>query len=423
MSRHTRTDALEPSDDEPGHNGDHVEEYDVVGAFSHPDDYGHFTDPDTEPPVDQFFREDLPLRRRRPSKAKRLRRRRRTVVLVIVLAFFVVVVLGLALFLRDLLGMNEVKDYAGPGTGEVTFVVEPGAAAILISQNLESKDIVADGGTFLDTFQQKADGRPIQPGEYVMKKQMSSAGAAEVLLEEEPGVHYAAIASGLRQDEVLQVLSESTGVDKAKLEKLAEKPQAFGLPDQAPKLEGYLAPGEYRFEIGVSPDQIIQQMVDTTFERLEEAGVTEPDEQYRILTIASIVQAEAGEADYAAVAGAIENRLSPKNTETAGRIQSDATVTYGLGRKSYELTEAEKKDKSNPYNTYANKGLPVGPIGSPSEKAIEAAANPKDVPYYYWVTVNLDTGETKFSETLAEHNRNVSEYQQWCSEQDAGRCN
>ena len=99
-----------------------------------------------------------------------------------------------------------------------------------------------------------------------------------------------------------------------------------------------------------------------------------------------------------------------------------AFVTYGLGRKGYDITPEEKADKDNPYNTYAHTGLPVGPINSPGGPAIDAAANPDDVPYYYWVTVNLDTGETKFSETLEEHNAYTKEYLKWCSEQDEGRC-
>ena len=85
------------------------------------------------------------------------------------------------------------------------------------------------------------------------------------------------------------------------------------------------------------------------------------------------------------------------------------------------LTDEEKRDKSNPYNTYANPGLPVGPIGSPSDDAIAAAANPEKNDYYYWVTVNLDTGETKFSKTYEEHQRYVQEYQQWCSD-NPGKC-
>ncbi|WP_028278641.1 endolytic transglycosylase MltG [Arthrobacter sp. H5] len=393
------------------------------GADQHPDDFldDHYS---THPvPVEQFFEEDLPSRRtRRPSKIRQRRRRRRTIVMLVVVLGFIGVVVAISLFLRDLLGVGEITDYAGPGNGSVVFTVEEGAGPLLIGNQLAEQDIVADSGEFLAALSAVADGREIQPGDYDMLNQMTSEDAALALLNtEDSQVHYAAVARDLRQGEVLDILAESTGIPREEFESLTEDPTQFGIPAKAPSLEGYLYPGEYRFDLDVSAAQVIQQMVDNTMAQLEEAGVTEPAEQYRILTIASIVQAEAGQADYPQVAGAIMNRLGPDNTETNGLIQSDATVTYGLGRKSYNLTDEEKADESNLYNTYAIPGLPVGPIGSPSAEAIDAAVNPADVPFYYWVTVDLDTGETVFTETLAEHSRYVAEYQAWCAD-NPGRC-
>ncbi|MFZ3416742.1 endolytic transglycosylase MltG [Arthrobacter sp. 3Tela_A] len=378
------------------------------------------------PAVQHFFaaEEAAPSRRsRRPSREKQRRRRRRTIVMIAVLAVFAGAVFGLTVFLRDLLGMNEVKDYPGPGEGTVSFVVQPGDGPLVIGNNLASQDIVASSKKFVEVFQQESQGREIQPGTFEMRYQMSSSGALDALLGDGgTAVHYAAIDRDLRQNESFDKLVEATGIPLEEFTSLAGNPQAFGLPEQAVSLEGYLFPGEYRFPVDTTAEEIITEMVQNAFAALEDAGVTDPAEQYRVLTKASIIQAEAGEADYATVAGAIENRLRADNTETNGLIQSDATVTYGLGRKSYNLTPEEKADTSNRWNTYANPGLPVGPIGSPSVEAIDAAANPADVPYFYWVTVNLDTGETKFSSTLAEHGRYVAEYQQWCGTQEAGRC-
>lgn len=376
-------------------------------------------------PVAQFFETDASARARRsrrPSKAKQRRRRRRTVVMLVVVTLFVGVIFGVSMYLRDLLGMNEVRDFAGPGEGEVVFTVPEGAGPLAIGNGLQEEGIVAQSKEFVAALGAVAEGREVQPGDYELRYKMSSEDAALALFDVEANlVSYAAVARDLRVNEVLGVLSESTGIPVAEFEALAADPTQFGIPEQSPSLEGYLYPGEYRFDVDVTATEVIQTMVDNTMAQLEEDGVTDPAEQHRILTIASIVQAEAGEADYASVAGAIMNRLEKDNTETNGLIQSDATVTYGLGRKSYDITPEEKADKSNRYNTYANPGLPVGPIGSPSEEAIDAAVNPADVPFFYWVTVNLDTGETKFSETLAEHSKYVAEYQAWCAD-NAGRC-
>ncbi|WP_241521641.1 endolytic transglycosylase MltG [Arthrobacter pityocampae] len=406
----------EAADDDYGHPGTDDHTHPDAGGYTHPE------------PVEEFFvAQDVPQRagsgsRRTPSEAKRRRRIRRTVVLLVVLALFAGTVYGAALMLRDVLGLNDVKDYAGPGGEETVFTVSEGAGALAIGTGLETADIVADSVTFVEALGAIADGREVQPGEYEMRLQMSSSAAAEALLGEDPTlVSYAAVARDLRQGEVFDILADSTGIPRAEFDALAEDPAQFGLPDQALSLEGYLHPGEYRFDVEATATDILTEMITATTDRLAQDGVTDPDEQYEILTVASIVQAEAQEGDYATVAGSVYNRLKPGNTETNGLIQSDATVTYGLGTRTYQLTDEEKKDTSNPYNTYANPGLPKGPIGSPSDEAIDATVNPADVPFYFWVTVDLDTGETKFSETYAEHLKYVAEYEAWCGD-NPGRC-
>ncbi|AUZ87235.1 endolytic transglycosylase MltG [Arthrobacter sp. TmT3-37] len=376
-------------------------------------------------PVEEFFAaQDDPRPDRRPqsSKMRQRRRLRRTVVMLVVLMLFAGTVYGAAMMLRDFLGLDDVTDYAGPGGEETVFTVPSGAGALAIGEGLETADIVADSATFVTALSAIAEGREVQPGEYEMRLQMSSSDAAEALLGADPSlVSYAAVARDLRQNEVFDILTESTGIPRAEFEALAAAPTQFGLPPQALSLEGYLHPGEYRFDVEAGATDIIAEMVKATTDRLAQDGVTDPNKQYEILTIASIVQAEAGEGDYATVAGSINNRLTPGNTETNGLLQSDATVAYGLGKRTYQLTPEEKADTSNPYNTFANPGLPKGPIGSPSDEAIDATVNPADVPFYFWVTVNLDTAETKFSETYAEHLRYVAEYDAWCAD-NAGRC-
>lgn len=391
--------------------GQSLDEFEAEHALDYEGELGPDYDP--EPPA---------RKRSRRNKIKRQRRRRRNIALLVVFGLFAGALVGVVLFLQNLLGMNDLKDYPGPGEGEVSVTVEQGAGPLAIAGSLVEQDVVASSDEFIDELANQADGREVQPGEYKLKRQMKAADAAGVLLAQEEGVNYAAINRTWRQQEVFEALSKGTGIAVSEFETLAKDPAAFGLPDKARNLDGYLFPAEYRFPLEATAEEILKTMVDNTFERLEKDGITDPNQQYDVLTVASIIEAEAGEADYGAVAGAIENRLKPDNTETNGFIQSDATVTYGLGRKGYDITPEEKADKDNPYNTYAHTGLPVGPINSPGGPAIDAAANPDDVPYYYWVTVNLDTGETKFSETLEEHNAYTKEYLKWCSEQDEGRC-
>ncbi|CAH0240881.1 Endolytic murein transglycosylase [Arthrobacter sp. Bi26] len=352
--------------------------------------------------------------------SKKVRRRRRFLALVLTLTVFVVAIAVGAQFLKPLLGMDTVADYPGPGTGDVTITVAPGAGPRSVATELQSKKVVANADTFLKEF--TASGGALNPGTFSMRQEMKNSDAVDVLLNKDQGkVMYFALSAGLRISESLQAISEGTGISVPELKALSDAPAQFGVPAKAKNLEGYLAPGEYRFPLGTSAKDILQKLVGNTLDELKAQGVTDAAKQYDVVTVASIVQAEGGQAEYGDVAGAIYNRLKPNNTETNGLIQSDATVTYGLGIRSFHIDEVQKADKSNRYNTYANQGLPVGPIGSPGKTAIDAAAKPKTNSYLYWVTINLDTKETKFSKTLAEHNGYVEQYNAWC-EANPGRC-
>ncbi len=351
--------------------------------------------------------------------SKKVRRRRRILALFLTLAVFVTALAVGAQFLKPLLGSDKPGDYPGPGTGEVTVSVQPGEGTRSVASKLEGEQVVANADTFLQAF--GASGGTLTPGDFTFKMEMKNSDAVNVLLgQDKTKVIYFALSAGLRIGESLQAISEGAGVSVQQLKQLSDSPQQFGLPANAKNLEGYLAPGEHRFPLGTPAKDILQSLVKTTVDELVAQGITDPAKQYEAVIVASIVQAEGGQAEYGDVAGAIYNRLKP-NDQTGGFLQVDSAVTYGLGTKSYNFTDEQRKDKSNPYNTYANPGLPPGPIGSPGKTAIDAAAKPKTNDYLYWVTINLDTKETKFSKTLAEHNTYVDQYNSWC-EANAGRC-
>ncbi|MET1063998.1 MAG: endolytic transglycosylase MltG [Arthrobacter sp.] len=396
--------AVQPSDDA---------HYDFDGADGQPAEYHHEED------GHEVMAGGAAIRTSK-GPSKKVRRRRRFLALLLTLLVFVVAVVVGAQFLKPFLGGDKLADYPGPGTGEVVITVPEGAGPKSVATQLQEKKVVANADTFLRDF--LASGGALAPGEFTMRNEMKNSDAVAVLLNKDQAkVMYFALSAGLRIGESLQAISEGTGVPVSELKALNESPAQFGVPAKAKNLEGFLAPGEYRFPLGTPAKDVLQKLVTTTLDELKSQGVTDPAKQYDVVTVASIVQAEGGQAEYGDVAGAIYNRLKPNNTETNGLIQSDATVTYGLGIKSFHIDETQKADKSNLYNTYANQGLPVGPIGSPGKTAIDAAAKPKTNDYLYWVTINLDTKETLFSKTLAEHNTYVAKYNSWC-EANPGRC-
>jgi UPF0755 protein len=143
-----------------------------------------------------------------------------------------------------------------------------------------------------------------------------------------------------------------------------------------------------------------------------------------VLTLASLVEAEAKlDVDRPKIARVFLNRVETAGAPAYGLIQSDAAVSYGAKRRALFPTKAELDDASNPYNTRIHPGLPPGPISNPGAASIDAAANPADGPWFFFVAVNPITGETKYGTTLAEHNANVAELNAYCKAkpQDCGQ--
>src|SRR5665647_734838 len=167
-------------------------------------------------------------------------------------------------------------------------------------------------------------------------------------------------------------------------------------------------PSTYRFEPGTEPAQMITTMIAKTVAVLDAQGVA-PADRMRMLTIASLVERESPDPGVSPMmARAIQNRL-----DIDMKLDIDASVAYGLNKSGTELTTADLADATNPYNTYLHPGLPPGPIASPGEASIDAVLHPADGPWKFWVTINLDTKETRFAETYDEQLQNQELLREW----------
>lgn len=348
-------------------------------------------------------------RSRRPSHKPSAWRR----LLVIVLALGVIGG-GLAVsytFLRPVIaGVFEANDYPGPGTGQVEFKVEQGDSGLAIAEGLVKADVVKSSKAYLEAAKNDPKSTGIQPGTYELKKQMSAQEALQVLVDPKHRITTdVTIREGLWASEVYEALSKQTGVPLADYEKAAKAGAALGLPDSAKgNVEGYLFPAVYSFEPGTTAEDQLKQMVAQSVKRLNALNV-EPAQMEHVVIVASLVEAEARrEEDRPKVARVIENRLAKKMP-----LQLDSTVNYAVGKHGITTTDEDRASKS-PYNTYVRLGLPPGPIGNPGESAIRAAVSPADGTWLFFVTVEPETGETKFATTYAEHQKYVLEFQAWC---------
>jgi UPF0755 protein len=249
---------------------------------------------------------------------------------------------------------------------------------------------------------------------------MSSAAAVEAMVNPEaapqvvipegfalPQIQARMIESGMAEDEVTAAIEDRT-------------PQDYGLDIDAPSLEGYLFPATYDLQPGTTAEAVVQQMVDRTAHELSDAGIAD-DEANEILTLASLVEIEspADPEVRRQVARVFLNR-SGDDSATNGLLQSDATIAYIHGARDDLTTTAEERADDNPYNTYMHEGLPPGPINSPGRSAVDAAMDPAEGDWQFFVAVDPDTGETRFAETYDEHLENVEEYRAWLRERSGG---
>lgn len=326
--------------------------------------------------------------------------------------------------IREVMGWEEPKDYEeGMATGDATVTIESGFTGAPISQALYDAGVTKTPDAFYDYLIESGQNPTFQPGVYQLQQKMTSEAALEALMDPANRMEYTAqIPEGFTVDTTLERLSDGTGLPLDQLQAAAADPSVYGVP--ADSLEGWLFPATYTFDPSVTPESAIQTLVNRTVESLDNAGVPVEDRE-RILTIASIIQREARyEDDMQKVSRVIQNRLDPNNQETFGLLQMDSTAQYGYGELNAgsASTSEEAQHHDNPWNTYVRPGLPIGPIANPGDVAIDAAMHPADGPWLYFVTVNLDTGETQFTATYEEHLQYVEQMQQWCSEHPDSGC-
>jgi UPF0755 protein len=335
--------------------------------------------------------------------------------------------------IREVMGWEEPKDYdPGMANGEVFVTVASGDTGAPISQSLFDAGVTKTPEAFYDYLIDTGQNPPFVPGVFTLQKQMTSEAALAALLDPANKMENSAqLREGLTVDQSLPLLAEGIGLPIEDFQAAVADPTVYGVPvDPAivaaggQPLEGWLFPATYTFDPGVTAQDVIATLVNRTVKSLDDAGVPVDDRQ-RVLTVASIIQREARyEKDMQQVSTVIENRLSANNKETFGLLQMDSTAQYGYGEMhdGTVSSSGEALADPNPWNTYVNTGLPIGPIANPGDVAIDAAMNPADGDWLYFVTVNLDTGETVFTSDLAGHNRAVAQWQAWCSDNPDSGC-
>ena len=273
---------------------------------------------------------------------------------------------------------------------------------------LRSQKLIRDKRIFLVTGRLTGVDRRIRAGFYSLWTGMNPLEILKVLRKGKIIEYEVKVLEGDSLMEITSAFAKTGMISQEEFMELARDSDFLATYDiKAPSIEGYIYPDTYFIPKGMKAEEALDLMISNMREKLtdkfnartQELGMTEN----LVLTLASIIEKEAViDSERVLISAVYHNRLR-KNM----LLQADPTAIYGVKSSKERITLSDLKRKT-PYNTYVNKGLPPGPIASPSIKSITAALYPANVPYIYFVA--QDDRSHRFSETAAQHTEAVKRY-------------
>jgi UPF0755 protein len=284
----------------------------------------------------------------------------------------------------------------GPSASDTTLVIARGSGVAAIARDLTTAGVIDNPLIFAAGVRLVAEGQPLKAGEYQFPAGISPRGAMQLMIDGTTVVRRLTVAEGLTSADIVALVAAADGLDGQ-------------VPASVPA-EGSLLPETYFYSRGDSRADLLARMSTAMDKALAELWqgrdkslpLKTPAEA---VTLASIVEKETGvTAERPRVAAVFFNRLGQTMP-----LQSDPTVIFavsnGQGRLDRPLSKADLQAPSS-YNTYANTGLPPGPIANPGRASLEAVLHPLATKEFYFVADG--SGGHVFAETLDQHNKNVA---------------
>ena len=293
------------------------------------------------------------------------------------------------------------------------FVITRGETAGQIAKRLEAEGVIRSALAFAFVLYETERENALQSGTYTVSPALTPRNIAK-LFEKAPGEQIVLrIIDGWRLTEVATAVNKAfPSITKEVFTSAAvvgeRKNTVLTGMEPAASLEGFLFPDTYFMRPDMTAPQIVGVLLDT-FERkvgatLRSASADRKVPIYDIVKLASIVEREARDrAESATIAGVYTNRL-----EIGMKLDADPTIQYALG--AWRELSLDDLKLDSPYNTYLYAELPPTPIANPGAAALEGAARPANVPYFYFVAKSDGTGGHAFSVTIEEHEANRVKY-------------
>ncbi len=307
------------------------------------------------------------------------------------------------------------QPFKGEGDGQVEVTIPNGSGLAEIGDLLEEGGVVSNGFFFELRARLAGTGEDLEAGTYQLRQDMSYSAALDALLAGggPAKVISVTLPEGRARSEVGPIV-EDAGLD-GDYERATESsklldPADYGAED-TDSLEGFLFPSTYELKPSEDVEDLVKEQLGAFEREFEKVDMSEAEAAnltpYDVLTIASMVERETlVPEERPIVASVIHNRL-----QQGEPLFIDATIRFAVDNWTDPLTQSELAVDS-PYNTRLNAGLPPGPIGSPGIDSIEAAANPANTDFLFYVVKPDTCGEHEFNETIEEHDAAVAEYDQ-----------
>ena len=312
-------------------------------------------------------------------------------------------------------------DRVDPSTATVHFMVAEGASLQRVALDLQSAGLWDRPWALRAVARLDGRERAVRAGEHELPLGASPHRLFRLLVEGPLVTRAVTLPEGWSARRTVRALADSLAIAEAELQQLVDEPpdawrSRLSIPE-GHGLEGYLFPQTYRFTRGLDARRVLETLVSTLEAALDDtlrARIeAHPFDLHQVLTLASIVEAEATRDDERSrVAAVYLNRMAK-----GWKLEADPTVAYAVDKVGERLLLSDLRVES-PYNTYRNTGLPPGPINNPGLASIRAVLDPEpDFDAMYFVADGA--GGHRFSRTWEEHRRAVELYRRWQREQRA----
>lgn len=326
--------------------------------------------------------------------------------------FIVIFVVGIPVFAGTFLWVRMTDLYRGYQATEQFVEIPPGASPPEIGRRLVDAGVVKDVWAFRAAVWWSGEGRNLKAGEYRFDRPISARDVIDKIARGDAYGRRVTFPEGLTIVDMSKIYeAHRLGTAAAFVTAARDVSLIRDIDPAATDLEGYLFPETYTLPRGVPAARVIGLMVDrfraVFTDELRQRAQAEGLTVREAVTLASLVEKETAQPDERPLVAAVyRNRM-----KIGMGMQADPTVVYALQKAGRYDGNIRREDlqMDSPYNTYRHPGLPPGPIASPGRASIQAAVDPADVKYIYFVSRN--DGTHVFAETLTAHNRNVQKFQ------------